>query len=155
LKGTLKNISLINNGNFERLVMAKFIEFLFPCTDCLVAAACKDRRRISKKDLLDGNSGAIRCLAVPMYDGNQSSHVKNLMECLAHLAWRISNQLNEDRDSKIPSGYRHFLLEHIRLFCYITNSTSWRGELIEVAKFDKLEIKNRVNRLASFLDWKE
>jgi hypothetical protein len=134
--------------------MTEFIEFIFPCTDCLVAAACKQRTKISKKELLDGNSYAIRCLALPMYDKETSSHIKSLLECIAHLAWKLASQLNEDRQSKVPSGYRHFLIEYLKIFGYITNSTSWHA-CRNVQPFDSFEVKERLKNLSNFLDWKE
>ena len=128
-----------------------FIEFTFPCKECLVAAACRERKTIKTKDLVDAMTGSgIRCLALPMYD-DRSSYQKNFIECVANIAWRVTNQLNEDRNMKIPEQYRHFLIEYLGVFQYIINTTSWRENLKEVASFDKNEIKRKLKTAAVWL----
>lgn len=120
-----------------------FIEFTFPCTECLVAAACRERKQIKSKDLVDGPSSRVRCLALPMYD-DKNSYQKSFLECVANIAWRVVEQLNEDRNMQIPEQYRHFLIEYLGVFQYIINTTSWRENLDEVAFFDKDEIKRKL-----------
>ena len=140
--------------------MSEFIEFVFPCTDCLVTAACKDRKRVSNKDLLD-RTNVIRCLALPEYDRKISSHTKMLLECLSQMSWRVGQKLNDEKgDSplttkKIPVAYRHFLIEYLSIFEWITNSTSWRENFNEIADFDKFEIRQKLKTVGSMLDWKE
>ncbi|MCK5608807.1 hypothetical protein KAR91_43440 [Candidatus Pacearchaeota archaeon] len=131
---------------------SEFIQFGFPCNDCLVAAACKDRKNITNKDLLDKNRG-VRCLALPVYNVETNSHQKSLLECTANLIWDVAAQLNEDRKMKIPSQYRHFLIEYLAIFQYIINSTSWREGLKEVAPFDTDEIKRKLNTAKTMLKW--
>ncbi len=130
----------------------EFIQFGFPCTDCLVAAACKDRKDIRNKDLLD-RRGGIRCMALPIYDEKTNSHQKSLLECTANIIWDVACQLNEDRKMKIPSQYRHFLIEYLGIFQYIINSSSWRENLSEVAPFDTDEIKRKLNTAKTMLKW--
>jgi hypothetical protein len=131
----------------------KFIEFGFPCNECLVAAACKDKKRIKNEDLLD-RTGGVRCLALPAFDHNTSSHQKMLIECLAKMLCRITPDLNEDRNMKIPQGYRHFLIQYLSVLEWITNSTSWRENFDEVKYFDREEIKFKLKHIGKFLDWK-
>ena len=131
----------------------EFIQFGFPCTDCLVSAACKDKKYIDKKDLLDQNRG-IRCLALPIYDTETSSHEKSLLECVANIIWNVACQLNEDRSMNIPEQYRHFLMHYLGIFQYIINTTSWRENLNPVADFDKFEIGEKIKQAAASLDWK-
>ena len=136
--------------------MSEFIEFGFPCIDCLDAAACKDRTHIRNKDLLDQQGGGVRCLALPTFDPETSSHEKMLIECLASMSWRIGQKLNDDRDGikKMPAQYRHFLIEYLGILEWITNSTSWRENFDQVADFDKFEIRNKMKMLSGMLDWK-
>ena len=134
--------------------MTEFIEFTFPCTDCLVAAACRDKKTIRNKDLHDSNGGrsqTIRCLALPIFNDKTSSYQKNILECIAELAWRVACHLNEDRGMNIPEQYRNFLIEYLGIFEYITNTTSWRKPLDEVAPFDKDEIKRKLNTAKTWL----
>ena len=130
--------------------MTKFIEFVFPCHDCIVSAACRSRQTISRKDLLD-KTGGVRCLALPEFNNDTSSHFKNVLECVAQLGWRIGCQLNEDRNMHIPEQYRHFLIEYLGIFEYITNTTSWREARKDVANFDKDEIKRKLDLARRFL----
>jgi hypothetical protein len=130
----------------------EFIQFGFPCTECLVAAACKDRKNIRNKDILD-KQGGIRCLALPVYDVETSSHSKSLLECVANVIWNTACQLNQDRKHKIPEQYRHFLIEYLGIFQYILNTTSWRENLNPVEEFDKFEIKRKMETAIKMLDW--
>jgi len=129
-----------------------FIQFGFPCTDCLVAAACKDRKHVEKRDLLDQHGG-LRCLALPVYDVETSSHQKSLLECVANIIWNVACQLNQDRDMNIPEQYRHFLIEYLGIFQYIINTTSWRENVNPVADFDKYEIRRKMKLSVKLLDW--
>ena len=74
---------------------------------------------------------------------------------MANITWRFACRLNEDRGQKIPSAYRHFLIEYLGIFQYIINTTSWRENLDEVAKFDTDEIKLKMKMAKSMLDWKD
>lgn len=132
----------------------EFIEFIFPCKDCLVAAACKEKKTISNKDLFDMHG--VRCLALPSFDKqSNNSYQKSAIECIANLVWRFACKLNEDRNMKIPSQYRHFLIEYLGVFQYIINSTSWSENINPVADFDKDEIRQKLSLLSGRLDWKE
>jgi hypothetical protein len=130
----------------------EFIQFGFPCTDCLVSAACQDKKHVDRKDFLD-RSGAIRCLALPQYDNQTSSHEKSLLECVANIIWNVACRLNEDRSMKIPEQYRHFLIDYLGIFQYIINTTSWEANLNPVAEFDKFEIRKKIKHAVSSLDW--
>jgi len=131
-----------------------FIEFVFPCTDCLVAAACRDRKQIKKLDFLDyPSANGIRCLALQQYDTTSNSHEKALLESVANITWRIAGRLNEDRGMKIPEQYRHFLMEYLAVFQYILNTTSWNSNVNPVAEFDKFEIRNKMKTAMKMLDW--
>jgi hypothetical protein len=129
-----------------------FIQFGFPCIDCLVSAACQDKKHVDRKDFLD-RTGGIRCLALPEYDKQTSSHQKSLLECVANVIWDTACSLNEDRDMKIPEQYRHFLMEYLGIFQYIINTTSWNSNINPVADFDKFEIKRRLEFASRLLDW--
>jgi hypothetical protein len=129
-----------------------FIQFGFPCIDCLVSAACQDKKHVDRKDFLD-RTGGIRCLALPEYDKQTSSHQKSLLECVANIIWDCACSLNEDRGMKIPEQYRHFLMEYLGIFQYIINTTSWNTNINPVADFDRLEIKSRLDFASRLLDW--
>jgi hypothetical protein len=129
-----------------------FIQFGFPCIDCLVSAACQDKKHVERKDFLD-RAGGIRCLALPEYDKQTSSHQKSLLECVANIIWDCACSLNEDRGMKIPEQYRHFLMEYLGIFQYIINTTSWNTNINPVADFDRLEIKSRLDFASRLLDW--
>jgi hypothetical protein len=132
-------------------VSQDFIQFGFPCTDCLVAAACQDKKLIEKKDLLDF-PGGIRCLALPVFDTETSSHQKSLLECVANVIWDTACSLNEDRNMQIPEQYRHFLMEYLGIFQYIINTTSWNSNINPVADFDKFEIRRKMKTAMKILD---
>jgi hypothetical protein len=126
-----------------------FIEFTFPCSDCLVAAACRERKDIKKKDLVDQDR--TRCLALRAFDPKTSSYQKSFLEQMANITWRFACELNEDRDMKIPEQYRHFLIEYLGIFQYIINTTSWRENLPLVEEFDKDEVKRKLNTAKTWL----
>ncbi len=92
-----------------------FIQFGFPCVDCLVSAACQDKKRIDRKDFLD-KTGGVRCLALPDFDKKTSSHQKSLLECVANIIWKVACDLNQERGMKIPEQYRHFAMEYLGIF---------------------------------------
>ena len=134
----------------------EFVQFGFPCTDCLVAAACRDKENVRNKDLLDhSGGGGIRCLALPTYDKETSSHSKSLLECVANVIWNTACELNQDRGMKIPTGYRHFLIAYLGIFQYVINTTSWDHNLEQIADFDKFEIRNKIKTAMKLLDWRD
>ena len=134
--------------------MYDFIEFVFPCDDCLVSAACKDKKRITKKDLLDQKTGSVRCLAMPNFDplSLDTCLAKVFISCMANMAWKFADHLrNEDRSKGIPEEYRHFLIDYLAILQYVVNTTSWVGGMEKVADFDKDEIRRKLDFAKTWL----
>jgi len=129
----------------------EFVQFTFPCTDCLVRAACNQKGKppikIQRKT----------CLAIPEWDQNKKTYIKGLYECLINLSWDATKSLrqlkydtNSNLANSIPSEYINFLIDILGTLQWIINSTSWReGELYN---FDSIEIKNKLKHLSGWLN---
>ena len=73
-----------------------FVQFIFPCKDCLVRAACKENPdNEAIKHLYKDNRH--RCLAVPKLPPNVSYH-KGLLECMANLGAELINAVEKTED---------------------------------------------------------
>ena len=121
----------------------EFIQFNFPCTDCIVRAACKYQP--SKKDLY--RRGSIPCLALPKVE--DKSYHKMLIECWANLGFNILNHVSKlelpigvNKDNQVPASYIRAMHQMTKAIGYMVNSTSWReGQLLP---FDKMEIDEKL-----------
>ena len=121
----------------------EFIQFNFPCTDCIVRAACKNKP--NKKDLYRG--GSIPCLALP--NVKDKSYHKMLIECWANLGCSILNHVSKlelpigvNKDNQVPASYIRAMHQMTKAIGYMVNSTSWReGQLLP---FDKMEIDEKL-----------
>jgi len=127
----------------------EFVQFTFPCSDCIVRAACKDQERLTVKDLY--NTKSAKCLTIPKLEDDKSYH-KVLMECMANLFKDIMGSVQKDEDpigvnkeNKLPYRYVTLFYQMACAMQYMVNSTSWKiGELKD---FDRDEI-NRKLKLA-------
>lgn len=123
----------------------EFIQFTFPCTDCIVRAACKNKPT-AKEDLYSGISRP--CLALPSYKEDKSYH-KMLVECWANLGWTILEAIQKreeppgtNKDNKVPSSYIRAMHQMASTIQYMVNSTSWHeGKLLP---FDQWEINEKL-----------
>jgi len=122
----------------------KFIQFRFPCTDCLVRAACKNKPT-EKDDLYIGNGKT--CLTLPKL--NHKSYHKMLIECWANFGFDLLDNVQKreepagvNKDNNIPSGYVRAMHQMASTLQYMVNSTSWsEGKLFP---FDKYEINEKL-----------
>jgi hypothetical protein len=124
---------------------SEFVQFNFPCADCLVRAACKEQPKNEViKHLYDKN--APRCLAIPELPPDVA-YIKGLLECWANLGATIINNMQKSEDphtsmethSKIPMQYIMLMGQMAYLFQWIVNSTSWDLGILQ--GFDKQEIR--------------
>ncbi len=132
----------------------QFIQYMFPCSECLVQAACKDYdgRRKQLKDI----RGDRPSLAVPIFDQTKKSYHKGLMECWANMGASMMNKVSKEEDpikhqkaDNLPMSYVHILQAMAQIMCHMVNSTSWEeGELYE---FDRIEIKRRLSQLKRWI----
>jgi hypothetical protein len=131
--------------------MFDFIEFVFPCDQCLVSAACKDKKQITIKDFNDRNGG-VRCLALPSFDSTQDSLAKVFVSCVAGITTRFADHFrNEEQSVGVSEEFRHFLIDYFAILQHIANSTSWRERTDGIADFDKRELKLKLERAIRWL----
>jgi len=131
----------------------EFIQFIFPCKDCIVRASCKEKPdHEGKLSVLFNDSGRPRCLAVPKLSQDVAYH-KGVLECWANIGAQLINSMQKSEDpktlsethNKIPMQYVALMGKISYILAYIVNTTSWRvGELQE---FDQFEIKQRIKNL--------
>jgi len=139
----------------------EFIQYMFPCFECLVQAACRDYDRLKivkdRKKIKIGNIRSDRpSLAVPVFDPNVKSYHKGVMECWANMGASLMDKVSKEEDpikhqkvDNLPMSYVHVLQAMAQIMCHMVNSTSWReGELFE---FDQVEIKRRLSKLKGWL----
>ncbi len=125
-----------------------FVQFTFPCKDCLVRAACTEKpENEAIKHLFYDNRP--RCLAVPKFPPD-ITYQKGLLECWTNLGVDIINSLRKSEDpktqtekhNKIPMQYVTLMSHMLYLLQWISNSTSWG--LGELKDFDQHEIKLKI-----------
>jgi len=130
----------------------EFIQFRFPCNECLVQAACKDRKRVKQqvKEIMQD----VPSLGVPRF--KNKSYYKGLIECLINIQKQVVDKVsrnkgadNKQEQDNLPMQYVHLIISMSDILCHMINSTSWReGELFE---FDRMEIKQRLTQLERWL----
>ncbi len=139
----------------------EFIQYMFPCNECLVQAACKDHKHLKilkdeKKIKIGDIRGNRPSLAVPIFDPNNKTYHKGLMECWANMGASLMNKVSKIEDpvkhqkkDNLPMAYVHILQAMTQIMCHMVNSTSWEeGELHE---FDRIEIKRRLSKLKGWI----
>jgi len=125
-----------------------FVEFIFPCKDCLVRAACTEKPENEGIKHLFYDKNKPRCLAVPKLPPDVTYH-KGLLECWTNIGVRIINSMNKSENPKtqteihnnIPYQYVSLIGHMTYLLQWITNSTSW--ELGQLQDFDRDEIRRK------------
>jgi len=139
----------------------EFIQYVFPCVECLVQAACQDHDRLRIiKDRKEIQTRHIRSdrpsLAVPKFDLNDKTYHKGLIECWANMGASMMNKVSKEEDpikhqkaDNLPMPYVHILIAMTQIICHMVNSTSWEeGTLHE---FDRIEIKARLSKLKGWI----
>jgi hypothetical protein len=125
---------------------AEFIQFIFPCKDCLVRAACKEKPKNNESIIHLYDVDAARCLTLPKFP-SKVAYTKGLLECWANIGVGIINRMQKTEDpqtcsetnNKIPMQYVMLMGQMSYLLQWMINSTSWeRGELQD---FDRQEIR--------------
>jgi len=125
-----------------------FIEYVFPCKDCIVRAAC------SKSTTPESIQRNGLSLAIPVFEQGKTYH-KGIMECWANLGKKILDKVSktENSDGKqrdnLPIKYVFLLAQMTNIICYTINSTSWREG--QVYQFDRDEIRKNLNILSRML----
>ena len=122
----------------------QFIQFAFPCADCIVRASCKDKP-IKKKDLY--RSVGKPCLTLPAI--TDKSYHKMLIECWINLGFDLLENVQKregiegvNTDNQVPSSYIRAMHQMANALQYMINSASWReGKLLP---FDKFEVNQKL-----------
>ena len=128
----------------------EFIQFHFPCKDCLVRAACKEKPKDEDVQHLFMDGHTVPCLALPKIPLDVKSYHKGLLECWANIGVNIICRMSKKEDPKtctesnnnIPMQYVILMGNMIYLLQWMINSTSWNEGLLK--DFDKLEINRKV-----------
>lgn len=131
---------------------AEFVQFTFPCKDCIVRAACEEQPRNNEtiNHLYDVN--AVRCLTLPKFPSD-IAYTKGLLECWANIGVQIINNMQKTEDPKtsketknnLPMQYVMLMGQMSYLLQWMINSVSWeRGELQD---FDRREINMKSKML--------
>ena len=130
----------------------EFIQFVFPCKDCLVQAICKDKDHMNSVTNLDKDKVM---LGVPLFETG-TPYFKGLMECWVNLGSTIIQSLSKDTIKNtlhtadgIPIPFAQMLLSLPYVLRYMINSTSWvDGQLYE---FDEDILKRRIITLSKHM----
>ena len=126
---------------------SNFVQFNFPCKDCLVLAACKDKPNDETiKHLFDAHNP--RCLTIPKFP-SKVAYSKGLLECWANLGVGITNNMRKTEDpqtcsetnNNIPMQYIILLGQIANLMQWVVNSTSWDEGVLR--DFDHAEVKRK------------
>ena len=127
----------------------EFIQFNFPCKECVVRAACQDQPKDENlKHLYD--MGNPRCIAVPKINTDEKTYMKGLVECLSNIFPTVIDNIDKSEDpetsreinNNIPMQYIMLLGQMSYLMQWIVNSTSWKeGELQD---FDAFEVNRKI-----------
>ena len=127
----------------------QFIELSMPCTECIVAAICKDKpRSILKKDDIFPF-----VLAMRKFDEKKKIYRKGLIECWANMGWRLVSNMRTSEYKQFPKNvapeFVDVLIELSNTIQYIINSKSWRDG--EKHDFDKSEIALRIKKALTWV----
>jgi hypothetical protein len=126
---------------------AEFVQFNFPCKDCLVRAACKEKpKNESITHLYDNHSP--RCLTVPKFPPDVA-YIKGLLECWANLGVVLVSQgikqetpyTSIETQKNISMTYMILISHMSNLLQWIVNSTSWRDGKIHDFDIDEIRSK--------------
>jgi len=130
----------------------EFLEFHFPCKECLVRAVCEEKPEINdtdKKRLIERDR--THCLTLP-YVSDEKHYHRMIIECWANLGWRVFNSVSNVENPvgvsdpmKVPIRFVFWLRDIANIMQYIVNSTSWETGKLE--DFDKDEINRKVKML--------
>jgi hypothetical protein len=117
----------------------EFIQFNFPCAECLVRAACQDK---PKKMIEVFDKQNPRLLAMPDMK-NIDDYLKVFLECWANIGFDALDKIRNAKSMNgIPETYANFLIETISMLQWIVNSASWdRGEIHD---FDIYEVRHKL-----------
>jgi hypothetical protein len=125
-----------------------FIEYLFPCKDCIIRATCSPNR-IPEEIQRNGLS-----LAVPEFEKGKTYH-KGLIECWSNIGKKVLDKTSKNstdgtqEPDHIPIEYVRLISYMASIICHIINSTSWSdGKLYA---FDKDEISRRLKFLQKMI----
>jgi len=129
---------------------SEFIQFTFPCTECIVRAACDYKPRKIKEvaDMADGGADT-RCIIMPKIEGD-NSYLKTFMECWANLGWDAVSRIKSDEGTgHIPPQYIDFLIDTLGLIQWMTNSKSWEDG--KAYDFDLSEVRQKLKKAKGWL----
>lgn len=132
---------------------SEFIQFQFPCTDCIVRAACKEKPKDERLKHLLIRQNTIPCLALPRIFPELKPYQKGLVECWANIGVDILCRMHKTEDPKtsteinnnIPMQYLILMGQMSYILQWIINSTSWEEGSLK--QFDRDEINRKLKVL--------
>ena len=130
----------------------EFLEFNFPCKDCLVRAVCEEKPNITdkeKQDLID--RVRTHCLTIP-YVAEDKHYHKMLIECWINMGkavfdsvGNVENPHGMNAELKVPISMIFQLRDMANIGQYIVNTLSWqKGELHD---FDIDEVRRKLKAI--------
>ena len=126
---------------------AEFIQFTFPCTECLVRAACNSKP--TKMQELADRGVDTRCIVMPKIE-KDNTYLKTFMECWANLGWdAVSRIKREEGTGHIPPQYIDFLIDALGLLQWMSNSKSWEDGIAH--DFDLSEVRRKLKTAKGWL----
>lgn len=137
---------------------AEFIQFELPCKECLVRAKCfsnQSSKLLEKK--IDQIYTNIPCLAAPVFSDLDIPWEKHILECISNIFRDWTKHTSRENDNgthprvNIPYEYFTLIIEMIRVFEYMINSTSWRTGKLEY--FDKMELETKTRIMKSMFEY--
>ena len=92
-----------------------FKQVTVPCKDCLVVAACEDKKREGNQ--LDNIFEFM--MVMERWDEKEKCYRKGLIECWANMGWQILSSMRDDEFREIP---RHTAPEFLDLLIELSLS---------------------------------
>ena len=122
----------------------KFTQIGFPCVDCLVNAACKEKPHVQ---VANPDDYYPMVLAFKKWNEKEKIYRKGLLECWVNMG-RLVIDSARDKDctykpQSVNPAFLDFILEIIGILEYIINSTSWRTG--EKQDFDIKELQRMLD----------
>lgn len=123
----------------------KFIELYIPCKECLVAPACKDKKKIGTY-----KNAELRDIFLGLKKWNEKEKVfkKGVIEAWVNMGCDIFSNMRPNEVEDIPDSafpeYLNVLIELVNILQWLINSKSWRDG--KPHDFDKSELKNKLKQ---------
>lgn len=132
----------------------EFIQFNLPCKECLVRAKCFSNKRAKHLEKnMDKIYADVPCLAIPVLSDLNIPWEKHVFECLSNIFRDWTKHTTRENvkgthpEVKIPYEYFTLILNIVRIFQYMINSTSWNTGTLEI--FDETELRVKLQIMKS------